>query len=226
MSTTASRDTLAIVLAHGKIAEACRRHEPVWRRHCGDLFYFTPVDDPLPAGFRQYSVGKSGSYVPDTSLRCREALRFATLTGYKYVLLIEWDSLIFADIPTKLLPFAGGVSAPLFTESEPGKKFKGKFYLHFPQLFTRSGAKAVVAAMDGMPLESEFGFTDRYVGYAVEQSGIPVLDLNPTGFACTHNEIDAAKLPEVLKQYAAGARWSHGIKSKETFQALAAASFE
>lgn len=222
--TTVAQNTLGVVLAHGRAADACRRHDPVWRKLCAEMFFFSPVDDPLPFEARSLNVGKSKPYSPDTNLRCREALRLASLTYYEYILLIEYDSLIFSDIPEKYLPPADGVSAPVFHNVDP--KFKGKFYLHFPQCFTRSGAQATVAAMDAMPLDSELGFTDRYVGLAVEKAGIPVLDLNPTGFVCTHNEIDDAKLPDVLAKYKAGARWSHGVKTEKIFKALQKASFE
>lgn len=228
--TSIAQNTLGIVLSHGGAADACRRHEPLWRKNCAELFYFTPTDSPLerkPAELTlayQYSLGESKAYSPDTNLRCREALRFAAMTYYEYILLIEWDSLIFAPIPEKYLPKQDGVAAPVFHNVDP--KFKGKFYLHFPQLFTRAGAQATVSAMDSLPLEAEFGFTDRYVGLAVEKAGIPVLDLNPTGFVCTHNEIDDKKLPDVLEQYKKGARWSHGVKSEKTLKALQKASFE
>ncbi len=220
-----AQNTLGIVLAHGKANDVCLRHLPEWRKRCAEIFFFTPVDDPLPGTLlRQYSVGKSKAYSADTNLRCREALRLAALTYYEYILLIEYDAVIFSEIPEKYLPPPDGVSAPVFHNVDP--KFKGKFYTHFPQCFTRAGAQATVAAMDRLPLDSEQGFTDRYVGLAVEQAGIPVLDLNPTGFVCTHNEIDDKKLPDVLAQYKKGARWSHGIKTEKVFKALQKASFE
>jgi hypothetical protein len=224
-----AENTLGLVLAHGKAADVCRRHEQVWRKNCDKLIYFTPVDDPLirtgtELGLRtQYSVGKSKAYSADTNIRTREALRLASLTYYEYVLLIEYDSLIFGAIPEQYVPPADGVSAPVFHNNDP--KFKGKFYLHFPQLFTRTAVQAVVAAMDALPDDAERGFTDRYVGLAVQNAGIPVLDLNPTGFVCTHNEIDEPKLPAVLAAYKKGARWSHGVKTEKIFKTLQKASF-
>lgn len=222
--TTAAQNTLALVLAHGKAADVVLRHAPVWRNHAREVVLFSPVDDPLPASRNHFSVGKSKAYSADTNQRCREALRFAAYTSFKYVLLFEYDSLIFGDIPVKYLPPAGGVSAPVFHEPKPGEKFQGRFYLHFPQLYTREAVRKVVEAMDALPLDAEHGFTDRYVGLAVERSGVPILDLNPTGFVCTHNEIDDPKLPDVLAKYRAGARWSHGVKTEKVFKALTEAS--
>lgn len=219
-------NTLVIVLAHGKVADVVARHLPMWQDMGREVFFFTPVDDPLPdKSLKQYSVGKSKAYSEDTNLRCREALRFASMTLYDYVFLCEYDSLVFKKpIPTVFQPTKDGVAAPVFHNVDPS--FSGKTYLHFPQLYTNSAVHATVAAMDALPLGAEKGFTDRYVGLAVEKAAIPVKDLNPTGFVYTQNEIDEKKLPEALEAYKKGARWSHGIKTESVFRALRKASFE
>ena len=216
-------ETIAIVLAHGKAVDVCRRHLPVWQNLAAEVVFFSPVDDPLPPGDRSYSIGKSKAYSADTNLRCREALRFASLTRFEYVLLCEYDSLVFGDIPAKYYPDWNGVTAPAFPNSDP--KFIGKRYLHFPQLYSRDAAQAVVSAMDAMPLDSEHGFTDRYVGLAVERAScITLFNLIETPYVYTQNEIDDPKLPQALAAYKNGARWSHGIKTRKVFEALRAAA--
>lgn len=218
--TSAAKDTIVIVLAHGKAADIVARHLPLWQKQAHEVVFFTPTDDVLPERYWQYGVGKSKAYSADTNLRCLAALRFAFATQAKYTLLFEYDSVILGDIPNKYLPPAGGVSAPVFFDSSPGKKFLGKFFLHFPQMYTRTGLQKVVQAMDALPADSEGGFTDRYVGLAVERAGIPVLDMNPTGFVYTQNEIDEPKLPAATEAYRKGARWSHGIKTEKVLKAL------
>lgn len=228
MSTTASRETVGLVLAHGKVADVVARHALLWAQQARELFYFTPVDDPLPFTRRQFSAGKSKAYSADTNIRIREALRFGSLQTCKYVLLIEYDSMIFGDIPVKHLPPAGGVTAPVFHDPN-NAKFKGQFFTHFPQLFTRTGAKAVVEAMDNLPEDAELGFSDRYVGYAIAQAGIPVHTLDPYtpgGLAFTKNVIDDSNLAETVAAYRAGARWTHGIKTFKVLQALQTAIFD
>ncbi len=219
-------NTLAIVLAHGKVAETVARHLPQWQKFADQIIFFTPADDPLPSTYWQYSLGSSKAYSADTNRRCRAAFGFAALSHYEYVLVFEYDSLIFGDsIPERILPPRDGISAPGFMNADP--KFKGSMYLHFPQLYTHAAMQATFQAMRNLPDDAEHGFTDRFVGLAVEEAScVPVFDLNPTGFVCTHNEIDEKKLPDVLEKYKAGARWSHGVKTKEVFQALAKASFE
>lgn len=222
-------DTLVIVLAHGRAADVVQRHLPIWRDHGNLVVFFTPVDDPLPdfPGLIQFSRGKSKAYSADTNLRCREALRFAAMCSkFSFTLLFEYDSLVFNAIPAEHSPTVVGVDvvAPVFHNADP--KFQGKAYLHFPQFYSAEAVNKVVDAMDAMVLDAEHGFTDRYIGLAVEKAGLHVRDLNPTGFVYTQNEIDTAKLPEALAAYAKGARWSHGIKTAEVFQALRKASFE
>lgn len=228
-----NENLLVIVLAHGKVADVVKRHLPVWEAHGGPVVFFTPVDDPLPEwpGLIQYSRGKSKAYSADTNLRCKAAFSFAAMSRARFVLVCEYDSVVFNDVPEKYIPVAtnprstaGIVAASKFNNTDP--KFKGNFYLHFPQLYSMIGVQAMCGAMDGLPIDSEHGFTDRYIGLAAERAGLELLDLNPTGFVYTQNEIDTAKLPEALAAYAKGARWSHGIKTAEVFQALRKASFE
>lgn len=218
--TSAVKDTLAVVLAHGKAADIVARHLPFWQEQAREVVFFTPTDDVLPGTYWQYGIGKSKAYSADTNQRCRSALRFASFVQAKYTLLFEYDSIILGDIPNKYLPPAGGVSAPVFHDHTPGKKFLGDTYLHFPQMYTRTGLQKVVQAMDALPADAEGGFTDRYVGLAVARSGVPVLDLNLTGFVYTQNEIDEPKLPAAVEAYRKGARWSHGIKTEKVLKAL------
>ncbi len=227
-----NENLIVVVLAHGKVADVVKRHLPVWKQWSAPVIFFTPIDDPLPEdmGLEQYSRGKSKAYSADTNIRCRAALQFAAKTRAHYVLLCEYDSLVFGDIPHNCIPYPidaqsrNAVAAPMFHNGDP--KFKGKTYLHFPQLYSMTGVQAVVAEMESIPADAEHGFTDRYVGLAVEQARTQVIDLNPTGFVYTQNEIDAKKLPEALEAYKKGARWSHGIKTAEVFSALRKASFE
>jgi len=227
-----NENLIVIVLAHGKVADVVKRHLPVWQQWSAPVIFFTPTDDPLPEslGLEQYSRGKSKAYSADTNIRCRAALQYAAKTRAHYVLLCEYDSLVFGNIPHQHIPYPtdrssrNAVAAPMFHNAD--SKFRGKTYLHFPQLYSMTAVQAVVAEMESMPADAEHGFTDRYVGLAVERAHTQVIDLNPTGFVYTQNEIDKAKLPEALAAYAKGARWSHGIKSAEVFSALRKASFE
>lgn len=216
--------TLGIVLAHGGARPTVERHLPVWRDNAATIVAFTPLDDcvGLP-GLPEYSVGRSASYSPHTNQRTREALRFAAMTSFDFVLLIEYDSLIFGPIPEKFYPTGTGVTAAQFID-KPGDKFKGSQYLHFPVLMTRKACSEIVDFMDVLPLHAEAGFTDRYVGYAAELAGVKVNDLNPTGFVYTRNLIEPKDLPEATAAIQKGARWHHGIKSKEVFDAMLAAT--
>jgi hypothetical protein len=215
--------TLGLVLAHGSVRNTCARHEPVWLQSCDRLVYFSPIDDcvSLP-GRVEYSVGRSAAYSAHTNQRCREALRFGSLSHYPFLMLIEYDSLFFGKWWEEFNSEAfesPAVVAPQFHDPK-SEKFRGKFYLHFPQVFSRVAATEVVEAMDAIPLDAEGGFTDRYVGYATELAKVDVCDLNKTNLVFTRNHITEADLPEAKKAYAKGARWSHGVKDEKVFEAL------
>lgn len=213
-----SRKIVGLVLGHGKARDQILKHIPVWKQTCDELLFFTPVDDRLNIGYPEYSVGTSGRYDAQTNLRCREALRIGGMLDTDCVMLIEWDSFCW-QIPG--WPKPDEVMAPQFWEPQVGLKFKGSYYLHFPQLFSRSAAIATVAAMDKLPLDAEFGFTDRYVGYAVEQAAcVKVDDLIKKGRVYTLNHITAADVPAAVAAIKAGAIWHHGIKDDFVLQAL------
>jgi hypothetical protein len=215
------KNILGIVLAHGKAVATCVRHLPVWLQSCDRVIFVTPCNDRLCLeDIAQYSVGVSaGRYDASVSFRCREALRFASLTDYTHVALFEYDSLIFGEFPDM---GPAGVMAPMIYPFEP--QFKGRGYPHFPQLYTRDAARRVVKAMDTIPLAAEQGFTDRYVGLAIQEAGLQISDVHRTGLAYTENHITRDKLEAAVVAYSKGARWSHGIKDQIVFETLETAA--
>lgn len=222
---------MGLVLAHGKAQAAVERHLPIWSENASPIMFFTPADDPLDLpGWPQFSIGKSDAYSPYTSERTREALRFGTYSGMDYVLLIEYDSLVFGKIPPHMYPRPGEVTAPKFTvppgERCPGRSivFEGSQFLHFPILFSLEAARRVVRVMDNMTLYSEGGLTDRYVGYAVELARCPVVDLWASGIVHTANVFDQSNVDEAVSRVREGARWHHGIKSRDVFERMSTAA--
>lgn len=225
--------TIAVVLAHGKAQAAVLRHLPVWQENAKLVVFFTPEDDPLDLpGCTQFSMGKSDGYSAHTNNRCREALRFASWALMDYVLLIEYDSVVFGPIPEQFYPEPGEVTAPKFTvppgERCPGRSiiFEGSQFLHFPILFSMSACERTVEEMDKMSSWAEGGLTDRYVGYAVERANLRVVDLWRSGIVYTKNIIGADMIDEAINAVRAGARWHHGIKDRDVFERMSAAARE
>lgn len=212
--------TMGIVLAHGKALPAVQRHLPVWKDNASTLVFFTPVDDVLDlSGCPQYSIGKSDAYSAHTNQRCREALRFASYAKIEYVLLMEWDSLIFGPIPLDCYPYSWDATCPRFTD-HPGGKFKGSQFLHFPILLSIDAVRRLVKIMDAIPLEAEGGLTDRYVGYAAELAGLKISSVLDTPLCYTWNHITDAMIPQAVEACRKGARWHHGIKDHAVFEAM------
>lgn len=223
------KDTLGIVLAHGKARDQVLRHLPFWHLNCAECVFFTPTDDPL--GFRyglEYSVGRSKNYSADTNVRCRSALEFAERSRYEYVMLIEWDSVIFSALTPKEYPEAG-VVGPMFTDV-PSEKFKSPIFFHFPQIYRRRNLRELLHEMHGLAAFAEAGFTDRYVGRAIHEARWAVngkirnLFVEQPNLVYTKNHVTEADLPIALEYYKRGARWTHGIKDPVVLRALAQAS--
>lgn len=223
--------TIAVVLAHGKAQAAVLRHLPEWQKNAATIVFFTPADDPLDLpGCAQINIGKSDGYSAHTNNRCREALRFATHANADYVLLIEYDAVVFGPIPEKFYPKWDEVTAPKFTvppgEQCPGRSiiFEGSQFLHFPIIFSMASCCATVEAMDNMSSWAEGGLTDRYVGYAVERAKLSVVDLWRSGIVYTKNIIRPDMIDEAVAAVKAGARWHHGIKDRDVFEKMSAAA--
>jgi len=213
------QNILGIVLAHGKAREAVARHETLWAPLCDQLVYFTPVDDRLLLpGRLEFSIGKSQAYSADTNLRCRAAMKFASLTRYEYVALFEYDSFVIGPWPVSL-PDADVVKAVKCNDPY-NTKFQGKSFLTFPQLYGHEAARAVASAMDNIPLDAEGGFTDRYIGYAVERTGCVTVKFDDPKLEFSKNHIVQEDLAVAEKRIRAGARWIHGVKDENVFAAL------
>lgn len=222
---------MAIVLAHGKAQATVERHLPEWRKNAATIVFFTPCDDRLDIQYPQYSIGISDAYSPSTNERTRAALTFAGFADVKYVLLIEYDSLVFGEIPPWAYPEPYEITCPRF-KVEPGGwykggedgGFKGSQFLHFPILMSVEACRQICAAMNFLPLASEGGLTDRYVGLAAEIANVKVKDLWKSGLVYTHNRITKEMIPEAVEAIERGARWSHGIKDEDVFLRMSEAA--
>lgn len=230
-SRTEHYQTMAIVLAHGKAQAAVDRHLPEWRKNAGTIVFFTPCNDRLDTCYPQYSIGDSDAYSPSTNERTRAALRFASYADVRYVLLIEYDSLVFGEIPKWAYPEPYEITCPRF-KVEPGGwykggedgGFKGSQFLHFPILMSIQACRKIADAMDGLPLFAEGGLTDRYVGLAAELAGVKIKDLWESGIVYTHNRITSEMIPEAVQAIERGARWSHGIKDEDVYRRMSEAA--
>ena len=214
---------LCIVLAHGGAVETVKRHLPIWQSLHDQVIVCSPADDPIQLpklwGFVN---GKSSRYATDTNLRTREAMRLAsflkphTLTFCEYdALLWRWPSEHIAHMEPDF------VMGSVFQSADP--KFKGKFYIHSPIIFGPLAIDKVLAAMDQLPDDAEFGFGDRYFGLAVEKAKIPVVNGHDLGLSYSQNHIEGQHVARAIEVIRSGACFSHGIKDQRIFSLLSEA---
>jgi len=144
---------------------------------------------------------------------------------------MEYDSLTWGPIPDRAVPVHGSMAATRFVNEPsspiPGKTFKGSFYLHFPQLYSRLACELVIGTIESsMSLDAEHGYTDRFLGLAVELSGVPVLDWKSMGLSYSHQDISKHphRVDECIAAVKAGALFSHGIKDEPSLARIMAVS--
>lgn len=229
------RRVLGVVLAHGAAEATVRRHLPYWLKVCQQVEIWVPVGEAFPMHTPGASVVEAvpngGAYSGATSQRCFEALAGACESNFEFTALFEYDSLTWGPIPDKAIPEHGevaGIRWPNELKSPvPGKTFAGAFYLHFPQLYSRLGLELTVGAMrEAMQFTDEHGYTDRYVGRAVELAGLPVKDWRAMGLAYSWENISRHehRVAECVEAVRRGALFSHGIKDEASLRRILAVS--
>jgi hypothetical protein len=134
-------------------------------------------------------------------------------------------------VPKRVLPEHGAVAACRWPNEPhspvPGKTFKGAFYLHFPQIYSRLALELTVGTIrQAMKFTDEHGYTDRFLGRAVELAGVPVRDWRAEGLAYSWENISAhpGRVDECVAAVQAGALFSHGIKDEKSLRRIVAAS--
>lgn len=221
------QDTVCIVLAHGAARDTVDRHLPLWEAVAEQVAFVTPCDAQLSAGFREYSVGVNAKYGPENNRRVQFALALGLRTQHPYIMLTEYDAVLWSAPPADALPAFGQSAGPLFTGPQrkfwhwEGKDFAGRSYMHFPQIHTRASARAILAAMDKLPMDAEHGLADRYMGLAIERAGVKVNNWLPR-YAYTKDTLTLDDVAPCRDAIAAGAFASHGLKSADVLNGILA----
>lgn len=223
---------LGVVLAHGDAAPSVRRHLPLWQKVCGEILVVVPEDQCFDLGDGVpvvETVPNGGKYSTETNRRAANALRIAQGAAKEIplVMLLEWDSLVWGPIPLHAVPEWGSMAATKFP-AEPRspihpRTFAGSFYLHFPHLYTRLALDLVLGTIDqNIPLDAEHGYTDRFLGLAVEKAGVPVLDWRAKGLSFSWENISAhpERVAACRQAVQRGALFSHGIKDEASLRQI------
>jgi hypothetical protein len=230
------REVFGIVLAHGAARDTVIRHMPYWFKVAHRLLILVQEEDELNISDPRVTVARrvpnGGSYSTETNERVRAAMNLALETPSKYYMLFEYDSLCWGPIPSVCIPPDGLLAASVWPNEPvspiPGKTFKARFYMHFPQLYTRKALETVVETMNTViPISAEHGYIDRYIGLAVQEGGVQFIDCKMMGFSYTWANI--SRFPEKVRQCEnavknQGVIFTHGIKDEPSLRRIAAVS--
>lgn len=226
---------LGVVMAHGAAEATVLRHLPYWLRVCDQVEIWVPAGE----GFPIYTPGavvieavpNAGGYSAATSERTFVAMQAAMDHNHEFVMLLEYDAMVWGPIPASALPEHGAVAACRWPNEPhspiPGKTFLGAFYLHFPHLYSRLALELTVGTIrQAMRFSDEHGYTDRFLGRAVELAGVPVRDWRAEGLAYSYENISKhpGRVLECIEAVRRGTLFSHGIKDDASLQRILAAS--
>jgi hypothetical protein len=225
-SKTLDREQVAgVVLAHGASAGCVRRHLPYWLKVCHRVMIITPLGHSLPrienigVSYMQ-AVENGGAYSPNTNQRATFALETGLSMGCPYTMLYEYDSLTWGEVPLRAIPGPFGMGATVWPNEKKspvkGLEFAAKHYLHFPHLYTRGALEKVIPVAHELLAagKHEGGYTDRFLGLAVEKAETPVLDWRAIGLSYSYENISGRpnRIAQCAAEVANGVIFSHGIK--------------
>ncbi|MFB1500825.1 hypothetical protein [Thiocapsa sp. N5-Cardenillas] len=214
--------TLAIILAHGKVQETVVRHLPVWAKVAERVIIASPADDPVCLRHEWgFVTGKSARYAEETNQRTMECFELAKELSPRLLIWMEYDALLWEFPPMADMMSARSVMGTKFTSAD--RSFKGAFYLHSPIIFGSAAIRETLLAMCDLPPDAERGFGDRFIGLAVELARLPVIDAHAYQLAFSKNHIEKADIPDAVQARRKGAVFMHGIKEAAVFQAIQAA---
>lgn len=193
------------------------RHLPTFRNRGADIVVVSPCNAPMivPTDVIGLQIGRSEYCGEGLTHRIGMALTIISALGYETICCIEGDSIVLGEIPDAD-PFA--VDCIMFESEDPS--FKATHFCHWPWIFSSVTASCIGELfLDSIRSKDiERGFPDRLLGWCCQSA----FDLRHIGkLAYSRNLIDRPQYLEEAKQAVRdGARFIHGIKTKEVFDAL------
>lgn len=213
-------------MAHKPIQDTFERHFPLWEslvKKPIDILVVHPEDSAIVCpGIARLAVGKAMHTGFDSIVRLRTILEHINGLDYDQFTFFEYDALCIGNLPDIT---GTEFAANCFMDEGAHRGFKGTMYTHPPLMFTKAGLARLVGFFKTYPMDAENCVWDRWLGYAVQQSGIAwnsFLGIN-MGFA--HNTIHPDQFKglrdAIIRK---GAKMIHGVKTKACFDVIREAS--
>lgn len=207
-----------VIFGYGGAKHIINRHLELWKKYCDILIFSMPEDDC-------YEVQGHIVLRHDKSIKYGWGIIRRIMYTFKKALELNADIFCFMEYDAVML------RRPTITEdrqiqvnlfyNDPnfifeGHRFEGKFFCHYPHVFTRKALERFCLVMDETPFE--LGFQDRWLGAQLEKHNISVFDLLRNGEGYSQNTIDDPRL--LIKAIKEGRYAIHGIKSDEVYNVI------
>ena len=194
------------------------RHLELWKKYSDILIFSMPEDDCCEVpGHLVLRHDKSIKYGWGIIRRTMYTFKKALELNADIFCLMEYDAVM---LKRPVISEDRQIQANVFY-SDPnfifeGHRFEGKFFCHYPHIFTRKALEHLCSVMDETPFE--LGFQDRWLGAQLEKHNIPVFNLLTSGEGFSQNTIET---PEPLIKALSEGRYAiHGIKSDEVYNVI------
>lgn len=212
---------IQFIMTHKDAKETVERHLPIWENISKEIYFVSPVDSMMSREINKYSelgVGLAEHHGEKSAQRIISIFETALkIPDWTHILLMEYDSFAIS-LPKEVMPDDCGISAAVYSQNKP-IKFRGKFYLHYPMLFTREGFWKTYECLSRVKSNDRL-FSDRFIGRAVEYAGISVKNLLANKKAYSKNTILPEHYPKLRDAVKGGSLFYHGCKTQEVLDII------
>lgn len=211
---------LSLIMTHRDVLSTVTRHVSIWTKLPGRIQLTSPTSFGMTGylGTQELQMGVPEHHGEKSAQRITQIIKYALdREDWTHLLLMEYDSFAL-DLPEEVMPPEGGVSAALYPQNKP-VQFIGRFYLHYPMLFTREGLSRTYEELPRVKTKDRY-YSDRFIGMAVELAKIPINNLRASGKSYSKNTIREKHYKELNKAVRGGALFFHGVKDNATLQVI------
>lgn len=198
-------NTLSVILGHGSVAAAVDRMLPLVKRLGHPIVVCCPQDDPLPDAiglWKESERGGKGGFE-----RMWTLIEFLH-GGADDAIIFEYDAVCLKPHPV-VEPGLRGIGGKF-----PDPAFYTQDYVMSPWTLDREAIENIWHAKWNNKSVREFGEADRLLSAWAFLGGVPMIAHHEPSFSL--NTIGMRDVLDVPKD----AKWIHGIKSAEVFNAL------
>lgn len=208
---------LQLIMTHKDALPVVERHLPIWKQVSNNIIFTSPKDSMMGIE-NEIGIGKAEHHGELSARRIIEIFDFALSKEWDHLILLEYDALVI-ELPEDVLPEPGGVSCTVYPQNKP-HKFVGKFYTHYPMLWTREGMEKVAKMLPKVVNCEDRYYSDRFIGRAIEYAKIPLKNLLNINRSYTKNTFrEKHEVP--LRRYTRnGAVFFHGVKTPEILKII------